>query len=521
MGLSQHVCVDPEAKPRESSVTPTTPGSGSRRLHPFFRDVGITLVAQVAVATGALLLYRFLATETGTEGFAAYSLVKQASVLLFPVFSLGLIVGLPRYVALSIHEHDTPTEAYLWAAVTITAGTLSVAAALAWAFPSTVASLLFGDADRTELVGPLVALLAATMVFFVAFGYFRGRLQVVASSSLQVLGVAVVPPVVVGLFPDRSIGSLILIIAGAQAAISLAALAPRLIRSVGGPRRVALPAGRELLRYGYRRVPADLAQVGLFALVPILAAQRASLTDVAYLAAGQQVLSVLGFAVLPLGLVLLPSLARMIATDFDNARKNVAILAAFAVHAAVFITPQVIIFADVAVTAWLGESFDDAGSVVRVTVVPAALYVVYVILRSALDAAAVKSYNSRNSVIGLAAFGAVAGAGLALDLGRPVMAIAWAFAAGLVVQGLLTLVTVHRLFGVAPASYALHIVLPAGIVTGGLALAARQIVVDADSSLVWLAATELVLGGLYLAALVYGRVAWPRLLAARLFERQA
>lgn len=520
MWLSQHVCVDREAKRAESSVGAGVSRPGSRRLHPFFRDVGITLIAQVAVATGALVLYRLLATETGTEGFAAYSLVKQASVLLFPVVSVGLIVGIPRYVALSMDARGTPTEGYLWAAFAIATSTLSIAAALAWAFPAAVAALLFGDSSRTELVGPLVALLAATVVFFVAFGYFRGRLQVVMSSALQILGVAVFPPLVVAIFPDRSIGSLILIMAAGQAAISSIAIAPRLIRGTPEGLGTVLAAGRELLSYGYRRVPADLAQVGLFALVPVLAAQAGSLTDVAYLTAGQQVLSVLGFAVLPLGLVLLPSLSRMIAADFEGARRNVAILATLAVHAALFLTPQVLIYADVAVVTWLGPGFEDAGPVVRVTVVPAALYVVYMMLRSALDAAAVKSYNSRNSMIGLLVFGIVAAAGLQFDLARPVMAIAWAFAAGLTVQGVLTLVTVHRLFEVERAAYALHIAVPAATMTGGLGLAARHFIVDAEASLAWLAATELVLGTLFLAALVYWRVRWPRLLAARLFERQ-
>jgi O-antigen/teichoic acid export membrane protein len=482
--------------------------------------VGITLVAQVAVATGALILYRLLATEAGTDGFAAYSLVKQASVLLFPVLSVGLIVGLPRYVALSGDERGTPAEAYLWAAIAIATCTLSTAAALAWAFPRWFAAVLFGDADRTELVGPLVALLAATVLFFVAFGYFRGQLKVVTSSSLQILAVAVLPPCVVAMLPGRSIGALVLVIAAGQAAISLLAMAPPLVRGPRGVFARVRAAGRELLGYGYRRVPADLAQVGLFALVPVLAAQAGSLTDVAYLAAGQQVLSLLGFAVLPLGLVLLPSLSRMLAADFEGASRNVAVLATLAVHAALFLTPQVLIYADVAVVGWLGESFEDAGSVVRVTVVPAALYVVYMMLRSALDAVAVKSYNSRNSVIGLAVFGAVALAGLKLDLARPVMAIAWAFAAGLTVQGLLTIATVHRLFEVHRAAYALHIALPAAALTGGLALAARPFVVDAESSLAWLAVTELVLAGLFLGALVYWRVEWPRLLAARLFERQ-
>ena len=57
----------------------------------------------------------------------------------------------------------------------------------------------------------------------------------------------------------------------------------------------------------------------------------------------------------------------------------------------------------------LAPNFDDAGSVVRVTVTPAALFAVYLLLRSTLDAVEIRSYNSRNNLIALAVFGAVAG----------------------------------------------------------------------------------------------------------------
>src|SRR5207253_5050143 len=52
--------------------------------------------------------------------------------------------------------------------------------------------------------------------------------------------------------------------------------------------------------------------------------------------------------------------------------------------------------------AWLGHRFDAAAPVIRLTVLPTAAYLFYLILRSTLDAAAVKGYNSRNNVIALA-----------------------------------------------------------------------------------------------------------------------
>ena len=216
----------------------------------------------------------------------------------------------------------------------------------------------------------------------------------------------------------------------------------------------------------------------MMVLVPILVAHVGSLRDVAYITAGQAVLGMLALAVIPLGLILLPSLTKMWEEDRERATAYVGELAAFACHVALFASLQTVIFADLAVRLWLGEGFDDATSLVRVTVAPAALFVVYIMLKATLDAVAVKSYNSRNSLIGFAVLAVLAALFLALDVAEPAMCVALAFAAALSTVGVLTFLTVHRYFGVARAGYALPLVIPLTVLTGALALAARPLVQD-------------------------------------------
>ena len=314
-----------------------------------------------------------------------------------------------------------------------------------------------------------------------------------------------------------------LLMALTLAVISLMAMGPSLVRSLDRTRRREGRAAVLALAgdYGHRRIPGDLAQVALFVLVPVLGAHVGSLTDVAYLSAGQQVLAVLSLAVIPIGFVLLPSLARLWATDRERAAAYVAQLASFAAHSAIFLSAQAVIFADIAVSIWLGPSFDDAGSVVTVTVTPAALFVVYLLLRSSLDAVAVRSYNSRNNLVALAVFGAVAACFLALDVTSPVLCVAWAFSAGVATQGALTFVTVHRLFDLRVSAYMLQIALPIGITTGALGLAARPLVESSGAELIVLVALELALAAVYFGVLVRSRAScWVLLLAERFFERR-
>lgn len=491
----------------ESSV-----GSGS-----LLRALGLTLMAQVIVAAGTLLLFRLLALNAGPEGFASFSLVRQAVTLLFPVVTMGLVGGLPRYIALSEDPSVPRPESYLVAAAGISGAAVAVAVAAAHLFPAATASLFFGDAHAVALVGPFTALLLATAAFYLAYGYFRGQGRVSRSNALQIAGVGIVPPLLVALWPDIAVETLVLLMAAILGALSVGSVIFPFVKGVAGERRRRVRvAGRSLLDYGGRRVPGEVAQVGLFALVPVLGAHVATLREVAYLAAGLQVLALVAVAMAPLGVVLLPTLTRTWARDRAEASRQVAALAALALHVALFALVQAVLFADIAVTAWLGPAFEPAGTIVRIVVVAVPFYAFYFALRSALDAASVRSYNSRSSIAGLVVFGAVATGTLATDLLQPALCVATAFTAGISVQGAATLAFVHRVFALQWSDYALTTALPLSGMTALAALAVRPLIEDAAGGLLLLTAVELILAVAYVTALVWRRVPWTRMVLQRL-----
>ena len=148
---------------------PPTQAASGRQVHPFFQDMGVTVLAQVAFALLSLALYRLLAEKTGTAGFASYSLVKQSIGFLFPVVMVGLVSGLPRYLALPADERGPSSGAYLLAGLGICIATTALVGVVALAIPDLVAGLFFGSSARTDLVAPFVALLAGTTVFYLAW----------------------------------------------------------------------------------------------------------------------------------------------------------------------------------------------------------------------------------------------------------------------------------------------------------------------------------------------------------------
>jgi O-antigen/teichoic acid export membrane protein len=486
------------------------------------RDVATTLFTQATVAIGGLLLYRLIAQKKGAEGVAAYSLVKQTVVFAWPLVMLGLQTGIPRYVALG-RDRAGASETYLLAAFTVTGATSLVLSVLALVSPETTASVVFGDSNRTELVFPLVATLVATLALEVTYGYFRGNSKFLVGNAVRVVAVAAFPVVLLVVAGGRPIGTLItLMAAGLFTASVLAALRPLASAVRHATRSGVLKAARVMLDYGYRRIPGEIAAVILFSVPMILAAHFVSLEQVAYLSAGFYVLAIIAIGFQPVGVVFLPLLARLCASDFEAARRYVAQLATSAIHIAIFVTPQVVLFADVAVRAWLGPEFDKGTTIIAIVVAPAGFYVFNVVLRSALDAAAVTAYNARNNVIALAVAAVAVTVSLAVEIDDPLICIAASFALGLLTLGALTLLSVMRVFRLSATQFALPIALVLGIVTAGGAWLLDRLVIGDGASLkdvLLIAALEVPLAALFVGGLIRSGVAWPAELRARLLRR--
>ena len=146
------------------------------------RDLAMTMLTQVAIGLGGLFIYRLIALSKNAEGVAAYALVKQVAVFVWPVTMIGLHTAIPRSVAL-VRDRSGAAETYLLAAVMLTGAATGAVCAIALVSPELTASLVFGDRDLHELVVPFAATLAATVLINVTYGYFRGRSEFMVGNS--------------------------------------------------------------------------------------------------------------------------------------------------------------------------------------------------------------------------------------------------------------------------------------------------------------------------------------------------
>src|SRR4029453_14053426 len=91
--------------------------------------------------------------------------------------------------------------------------------------------------SREEFPVAFVALLAANSAYHVTYGYYRGLLRVRTASAFQVGAFALPPPLIVLIFPDEPVRTLILLLALALALASLVAIQGPLVRAFHHSRR--------------------------------------------------------------------------------------------------------------------------------------------------------------------------------------------------------------------------------------------------------------------------------------------
>ena len=178
-----------------------------------FRDLGITLLAQAAVAFGGLLLYRLIARELGTRPSRSSRSSSRRRRCSSPLVTVGLVEGC----------HATwPFPGGL------TGRYPKRTSARPSRFPGRPprrpahraeragphGRALLRVSERSHLVPAFAGLLAATSIFYIAYGWFRGLLRLRLGRRAPGARPARYPSHwSSSLFPDEDVATLVLVMA--------------------------------------------------------------------------------------------------------------------------------------------------------------------------------------------------------------------------------------------------------------------------------------------------------------------
>jgi O-antigen/teichoic acid export membrane protein len=364
------------------------------------KDYGPTFLAEFAALASQIVAYKLAAHYLGKQGFSEYAVARRAISMIYPVGLLGMATALPRYIAISAHENDAGLRgrffgATLWCvgiSVLLIVGLLNL-------FPLKFTYLIYGNNSYRSLAFPISTIIAGLSLHALAYGYFRGHLQMARANVLQFINFGVVP-LVVFLWISRSVGRVL-------EEIGLLSIAVSVVGLLFTPWRQAasncVAEVKVLLRYGIPRVPGDFALMALLGLTSFLIAHRVGVLEGGYVAFAISVLVMIGAAFAPAGLVLLPKASNLIARGAHEelARHN-SLIFKLTLFISAFLTILLEVFAGPLLRVYLGRDFVGVAMVFRIVVLGTVPYAVYSALRCVVDAKFTRAVNTINSLIALA-----------------------------------------------------------------------------------------------------------------------
>lgn len=374
------------------------------RLHPFFIDVLLTGATQAFILAANLVMVSLVNKWMGVVALGEFLLLKRVSSWLLMGTQLGLGVALPREIAHACDDTGVKAKQYFAAAMATLVPLLLLTGSAAVAAPSYVAQLCFGS-RQTDLVYALVLFLAGAGLQTMIFAYYRGLQKMRYANCVQLGGLVVVPLIaLMAARPSQSTAQLMGITGIFTAAISIAWAIFILIR-VTGLRAHLVPDARRLLTYGVVRVPGDIAAGALLAAGPILAAHYTSMGQLSYLLLGITCLSMAGLAFWPVVMMLLAKVSKMLGSGRnEDVKLYVQHLRSAVFQLSALAMTQALIFSSPLVRWWLGASYLPGIPVICILLGAIPGYMYYYAMRSVLDAASSKAYNTRNVIAALGTF---------------------------------------------------------------------------------------------------------------------
>ncbi len=365
-----------------------------------FSAYGFTFIAESLVAASQLALYKMAGHWWGGTGFSELALTRRTIALLNPLLVFGLAVALPRQLGLcragSAHGR---AAGYLSAALLIVSFSIGISFAALNAFPAFWASLFFGNRALANLMLPLSILLCGLALHTVCYSYYRGT-NIYAANTIQIFVLGVLP-LAAAVLSARNLAAYYSCLGIATFVCAILAISPALL-SLRVTRAEVEAHLKRILKFASPRMPGELMLVFCFSLPPTVVAHESNITEAGYVAFGISLLIMIGAAIAPISLVLLPKASEMAGSrDLNRLRKHVLILtaacAAITVGATAFLESSL----DFLAAAFAGSISQQAAAFSKVLVLAAVPYGLYICLRSVLDACHERALNTIH--IGMAA----------------------------------------------------------------------------------------------------------------------
>jgi O-antigen/teichoic acid export membrane protein len=404
-----------------------------------YKNYVITFGTEIFILFLSFVIFR-VANERMTDiSFSEYTLSRRNISFLQPLLMIGLGVAVPRYVSI-YPKRDSFLPASL---------ILMTLVSLLFLIGMTVGSsffskLFFGEVKYQSYIVPLCILLIGYGFHAILYGYLRGKKEVYFSNLIQLVNIGLLP-ISVLLFTQNV--QQLLWINGAFLLISCLIFGMCVFRKrqINTDYQSLLEDAKLMLKFGLPRILGDFALLAMltFPTYIVLSLQKNVVAggDVAY---SITLLNLLGAAFGPLSLVLLPEIGGFLADKrFDLIKKRFYVFVFSSLLLTLIGYLTFYFFHEFILNLLLGENHrGEIFEIAKIILLGSFGYVLYIILRSFLDAIHVKAKNATNLMIALAIYllMVIYGSSMNVDLSTYI----YYFVIALNVLGLLTFVKTYQ-----------------------------------------------------------------------------
>lgn len=374
-------------------------------FHPALRDFGLMGSTSFLVSITTMAVIAVVGRTRPAALLGEYLLIRRMASWLQGGVQLPSGVALPRYVASAVNEPHSTKQAYFLAALLTSCGTALLICIALILGRNPLSRIFFGTQQLAPLVFPLGLLLLGLAVHGAVFGYYQGTVEMERACGLQWCNLIVVPILAIVLSERSGSIALLVDLMGIFMIVGSFFFALPIARNfeLRGLLGILKKPTFELFSFGLPRVWGDFGVQALLSAPAVIAAHFLPIASVAFLLLGGTFLTAVAAATLPLAIILLSRISRSIAQGrAAQLRMQVTYFASALIDFSAFIALQALVFSDVIVKIWVGPKYLEGIVVIQIAIIGMPFYFVYAGLRSVIDAAAVKAYNTRNILVSLA-----------------------------------------------------------------------------------------------------------------------
>ncbi|MBI2259088.1 MAG: oligosaccharide flippase family protein [Flavobacteriia bacterium] len=342
------------------------------------------------------LIYRIANQKLSDIGFSEYNIFRRTNSLILPLLMIGLGVAVPRFVSMDSKRNTFFLTGIIWISISSIIILLTILIGIDF-----FSFFFYGDIDyKVHII--LIGFLVMTFGFHsIIYGFLRGKHKLYFSNIIQVINIGFIPFFV--FFITEKVVEIIflnfILMFSSCIIVSIIILFKFKIKFV---KNDFINDSKILLKFGLPRVIGDFALLALLSLPTyIILNLNKNLIFAGDIAYGITLLNLFGAFFSPLSIVLLPEISKfLINKDFNIIKKRFRTFFIVSLLITLILYLIFFFFTDFILTFLLGDNYNISIIKFSQIILSASFgYVLYIILRSFLDAIYFKANNSINLLI--------------------------------------------------------------------------------------------------------------------------